>query len=42
MLTGKNVLWKITNTILKMKILKNIEPHQDFNGFYKKDVETLY
>ena len=24
-----------------MKILKSIEPHQNFTGFYKKDVEAL-
>ena len=25
-----------------MQILKSIEPHQNFTGFYKKDVEALY
>ena len=22
-------------------LIKNIEPHQDFTGFYKKDLEAL-
>ena len=41
MLTSKNVSWKIRNNILKMKILKNIEPNQNFTGFFKKGVEAL-
>ena len=36
MLRGKNVSWEITNNTLKIKILKNIEPHQSFTGFFKK------
>ena len=43
MLTGKNVSWKIRHkNILRMKpYIKNIEPHQNFTGIYKKGVKAL-
>ena len=42
MLTGKNASWKIRYKILRIKSFKkNIEPHQNVTGFYKKGVEVL-
>ena len=42
MLTGKNASWKIRHKILRIKSYKkNIEPHQNVTGFYRKGVEVL-